>query len=419
MTAIRTLHIVPSLRPQKGGVPFSAAEIICKEVQETDNSVHVVSVDEQADTNSPLVKRLQHYTNPAFITDYSRANSELKALCAKVKPDILVLWLPDLTPHIYQFLKETHLPFVVRASTTYDMRRMTHAQKHAYRECFNLVKAKNGKIICNSRATKDWNHLHFGVPYEQQKVIRETINLDALNTPPMITRNTLGIAPDAHVVLNVTRVSSENGVNYRKDPFGFILAASYLSRIYPNTVFVMSGDGTQWSNSYIQKLLDKANAFTGGNLSQDRFKALGHIENPQDLYRLSNVLISNPISEAFGRTVAEAMQFGVPSIVTDTGVLKKINGKIARAVPIREFSYETEDSYYGNPKSNQHWLNRLENAFGTLYRRSPERVASDAAYLKERVAKEYDGSQGGRKHADIYKKAIAAHRAQAGSHAIG
>src|SRR5690606_22334246 len=114
------------------------------------------------------------------------------------------------------------------------------------------------------------------------------------------TRKTLGIPEDAYVVCNITRAVTRGNVNsqareivnYRKDPFGFILLASSLSKKHPDAVFLMSGSGTQWGSPFIKALCTKANEITGGVLNESNFKQLGHVENISDIYKISNIQVS-------------------------------------------------------------------------------------------------------------------------------
>ena len=387
---MKILNILPNTATNKGGLEFSAAEIISSAGKQRADQQNIVAVLDTApgDEKNKLARKLEENAALLRLDGTQDRSAQLKAIYAKEKPDLVVFWLPEITSRVATFLKSISVPLVVRASSTYDMSDMPHERKMAYKDCFDMV-GQNGLVICNSEANRDWNHANFALPLEKQKVIMGGIEQPS-DKEAAITRESLGIASDAYVVSNVTRVARKHGINYRKDPFGFVLMASYLSAKHPDSVFVMCGEGAQWSNSFVQALLRRANDITGGNLTPDRFKALGHIENADDIYRMSDIAVSTAQSESFGRTVVEAMAHGVASIVTDVGVMPQMNGDISHVVPARPFSYNDEAGYYGDPEQNRAWLQTVEKQFDALHERPAAKIAEDAHYLEQRVEEKYN-----------------------------
>jgi glycosyltransferase involved in cell wall biosynthesis len=401
---MKILHLLPNTATNKGGMEFSATEIIsscAKQAPEQENVVAVLD-SKPGDEHNKLSHALQESSTLHRLTDAQDKNTQLKQLYAREKPDLVVFWLPETTKRIAPFLKSIEVPLVVRASTTYDMDGMSQEKKQAYRDCFSITQDKGGMVICNSEHNREWNHRYFSVPNDRQKVVVEGVDTSHSSQPATITRHSLGIPESAYIVSNVSRVMSKQSINYRKDPFGFALMAAHLSKKHPEAVFVICGEGTQWSNAFVQHIIQKANEMTGGQLTTDSFKAIGHVETVDDIYKMSDICISTAQSESFGRTVVEAMKHGVPSIVTDTGIMPEMNGQASHVIPVRPFSYADEAGYLGNTEQNMQWLHSVEQQFELLHARPAPQVEKDSAYLKERAQQEYDIARVAKQYIDIY-----------------
>lgn len=401
---MKLLHVLPNTAINKGGMGFSATEIISSCAQQAPEQKNVVAVLDSppSDEHNKLSQKLQTCGTLYRLREDEDKNTQLRALYDLEKPDLVVFWLPEITKRIAPFLKGISVPLVVRASTTYDMDGMSQEKKQAYRDCFSVAQEKGGVVICNSEHNREWNHRYFFVPDDMQKVVVAGVDMSHSPTAPTITRESLGIPENAYVVSNVSRLTSKQNINYRKDPFGFMLMASQLSKQYPQTIFVMCGEGAQWSNAFLQHIIRKANEMTGGHLTADTFKAIGHVETVDDIYKMSDVCVSTAQSESFGRTVVEAMKHGVPSIVTDTGMMPEMNGRASHVIPVRPFAYGEGEEYLGTKEQNVQWLHSVEKQFEALYSRPAQQVEEDSTYLKKRAQENYDIAAVAAHYTNIY-----------------
>lgn len=404
---MKTLHITSSINSNYGGLPISCADITTSESQ--NHETHLISLD-GIDYNSVTYKKID--SSDISLVDISSVDNkkqELRKIFNNVQPDVVCVWFPQSIFQIKDFLADLDKPVMLRASTIYNFDDMLPKTKEQYQAFFNMAKMPNVAVICNSEETKDWNKEFWGVKPEKQKVIVEGVDILNSYLPSVEDKNQakqdFGINEANYVISNVLRLSTTTGdFNARKDPLGFIMICSQLSKKHKNLSFVLCGEGAKWSDSLVKRCIAAANKITGGCLSEKNFKALGHIEDPSKVYKASDIHFSTAVSEGFGRTIPEAMSYGVPSIVTQAGMMPEMNGDIACVIPTRKFGTSSESEYMGNLSSNLEWLKAVESQFEKLYSRNNQQCQNDSEYLIKRANEHYNAANVADRYVDFYKE---------------
>lgn len=104
----------------------------------------------------------------------------------------------------------------------------------------------------------------------------------------------------------------------------FVLAAEEVLKIYPNTIFLIVGEGEQYS--FLQKRLK--------NMGLDKkIIMIGYVKEINKIYGIIDVLINTSISEGLPYVFLEAMRYNKPIIATNTGnctiVINEKNGFVS------------------------------------------------------------------------------------------
>jgi glycosyltransferase involved in cell wall biosynthesis len=134
-----------------------------------------------------------------------------------------------------------------------------------------------------------------------------TTVLNGLDSPEYVSdpRAVLGIAPDKIVVGGIGRLHAQKGWDV------FCAAVALIRDDYPETVFVVVGDGP-----------DRAQLERLGEASGVRF--LGYYENASALIRAFDVVVAPSRYEACGLVAIETMLAGVPIVATSVGGLPEV-----------------------------------------------------------------------------------------------
>src|SRR5258708_5787703 len=180
------------------------------------------------------------------------------------------------------------------------------------------------KIIYNSRIAAAQ---HGAIGYElQDSLVIPNGFMTSLFTPSQDARNSvrveLGI-PDETLLIGL--VSRYHPV---KDHANFLHAAALLLKTHPDVQFVLCGDGVNWVNPFLCKLIDDLKLTERVHLLDQR----------QDMPRITaalDIATSSSCAESFPNVIGEAMSCGVPCVVTDVSDLLWIVGETGRVVPPR------------------------------------------------------------------------------------
>jgi len=180
------------------------------------------------------------------------------------------------------------------------------------------------KIIYNSRIAAAQ---HGAIGYElRDSLVIPNGFMTSLFTPSQEARNSvrveLGI-PDETLLIGL--VSRYHPV---KDHANFLHAAALLLKTHPDVQFVLCGDGVNWVNPFLCKLIDDLKLTERVHLLDQR----------QDMPRVTaalDIATSSSCAESFPNVIGEAMSCGVPCVVTDVSDLLWIVGETGRVVAPR------------------------------------------------------------------------------------
>ena len=116
-----------------------------------------------------------------------------------------------------------------------------------------------------------------------------------------------------------------------KDHATFLRAAALLLKSYPQTHFVMSGDGVDRSNEKLRELIDELSI-------AGRVHLLGERSDVSRVAAALDVAALSSYSEGFPNVIGEAMACAVPCVVTDVGDTAFVVGNTGRVVQPRDAS---------------------------------------------------------------------------------
>lgn len=103
-----------------------------------------------------------------------------------------------------------------------------------------------------------------------------------------------------------------------KDHRTFVLAALAVLSKMPLVGFVMVGQGVSWANQRFAELIPTP--------QRGHFFPIGEIADVSKVYSALEILCVTSIAEAFPNVLGEAMAHGVPTVVTNVGDCKVIQG---------------------------------------------------------------------------------------------
>jgi glycosyltransferase involved in cell wall biosynthesis len=183
---------------------------------------------------------------------------------------------------------------------------------------------------------------------------------------------------DRRVVAIIGTISPRKGLDV------FLEAANRILSLFPDTLFLVIGDGEP---NYVQKIQDRATR-DGLNAS---VRFLGRREDICEILTLVDVLVVAADQEPFGRTVVEAMSASIPVVSTRCGGPEEIiiDGLTGLLVPKRD--PDAMASAVGALLSDTERAKRM----GEAGRRRARDVFSSSVYVSgiERVLSEAVGSR--------------------------
>lgn len=162
------------------------------------------------------------------------------------------------------------------------------------------------RIIAVSKLTKDTIVREYAIPADKIEVIHNSIDLSDLETlngdnayAYLSSLKTKGYK----VVSNVGRLTIQKGL-----PNLLEAAREVIARV-PKTVFLLVGNGEQY-----HELIEKAAQL--GISKNVIFTGFQRGKNWRDSYAISDLFVMPSISEPFGLTPLEAINYGAPSLIS-------------------------------------------------------------------------------------------------------
>ena len=165
------------------------------------------------------------------------------------------------------------------------------------------------KIAATSKAININNAIDFD-EYHQSKEVTET-------------RTSFGIKKNVFIVGAIGRLA------HQKDWETYVYAADEVLKTYPETVFLIVGDGEL--RTEIQKLVFKLNL-------EDNIILTGHVKEIHKIYGIIDVFVNTSLWEGLPYVFLEAMKYKKPIIATNTGnettIIHEENGFIS---PVKDY----------------------------------------------------------------------------------
>ena len=241
----------------------------------------------------------------------------------KSKPHILQTWMyhADLlgglagllthTPVVWGIRNTSLDPLAVKSNTI----RIVHLNAHLSGWLPRRI------VSCSETARRA--HVNIGFAPDKFVIIPNGFDLSDFH-PNQAARDSLRLElelpPEAFLVGLVARFDP------LKDHWTFIQAARHCCLQYPQTHFLLCGEGIAWENETLSGWIDSAGIRANCHLLGRR-DDIPHVMAGLDINTLSS------IGEAFPNVLGEAMACGVPCVTTDVGDAAEIVGDTGIVVP--------------------------------------------------------------------------------------
>jgi glycosyltransferase involved in cell wall biosynthesis len=154
------------------------------------------------------------------------------------------------------------------------------------------------KIIAVSHWTKQIGMRHYGIEPEKIEVVHNGITLKAVGARAVFSPSVL-----PRIVTFLGRIT------YQKGPMFFVEAARLVHQQFPDAHFVVAGSGDQ-----LPQMIERIAQIRLS--SQFHFTGFLHGDDIDRVWSMSNVYVMPSVSEPFGLATLEAIQAGVPVIVS-------------------------------------------------------------------------------------------------------
>lgn len=253
----------------------------------------------------------------------------LVRLIRRLKPDLILGWMYHscLAAQLASVFSSQRPPILwsIHYSIS-SLNREKWLTAAAIRVCAVLSKLP-AKIIFVSRAAQ-LQHKPLGYSLETSCVIPNGIDVTAFvpsNEARLSVRSELGLPENAFLIGLVGRYHPT------KDHSNFLQAAALLSKLHPETHFLLTGRRVDRENRALCQSIQELGLVRQTHLLGERYD-MSRLTAALDVFSLSSCVESCP------NVIGEAMACGVPCVVTDVGDAAWILGNTGRVVPPRDSS---------------------------------------------------------------------------------
>jgi len=227
----------------------------------------------------------------------------LRHLLQELQPDILHARsrVPAWLCHFAN--RPLHLPFVTTV--------------HGFNSvnAYSRVMTRGDRVICVSRAIRDYVQTHYAVPDEKLVVIPRGVDLEAFD-PQNLDRTFMERFADEHGFAGKQVITSVGRITQLKDYETFIRAIAILAGQGADVVGLIVGGVRDDKQDYFNSLQGLVSDLG----VEERIVFAGNQQKIAEIYALSDVVVSSSKKpESFGRAAAEALAMGVPVVATGHG----------------------------------------------------------------------------------------------------
>ncbi len=309
---MKIVQILPELN--EGGVERGTVELARELVERGFDSV-VIS------RGGKLVKELKNEGSLHVELDVCSKNPlsifgrvlALKRVLKELKPDVLHVrsrvpaWL------VYFANKELKIPLV---STVHGFNSVSFYSK---------IMTKADKVICVSRAIKEYIQEHYNTDEERITIIPRGVDLKKFN-PQNLDRDFISNFKNRYDLHSKFVISTVGRITQLKDLETFIKSIAIIQKQIPNVKGLIVGGVREDKRDYFKRLKSLATSL------HVEIIFTGSTDSVAEVYALSDVVVSaSKKPESFGRSVAEALALNTPVIATNHGgvldiIQENING---------------------------------------------------------------------------------------------
>ncbi|MBN3907574.1 MAG: glycosyltransferase [Nostoc sp. NMS1] len=248
-------------------------------------------------------------------------------LVDQLQPDIIQGWMyhGNLAAQFASFLNGNKIPIVWSIHYSIDSLESDKKMTVAIIKFSAYISRLPKQVLFVSQNSK-LQHEALGYARENSYIIPN--GFDTILFSPSLTERV-----DVRSELSLPHESLLIGLICRyhpmKDHANFIQAAALLLKEYPNTNFLMIGQGVDRDNPTLNKLIKELGI-------GDRISLLGERKDiPRLITSLDIFTSASAYGEAFPLVVGEAMSCGIPCVVTDVGDSGWIVGNTGKVIPPR------------------------------------------------------------------------------------
>lgn len=185
------------------------------------------------------------------------------------------------------------------------------------------------QVVAVSSAVRNFHIKNVGIKEEKIKVMNNFIDMDKfflLNSYDReAKKQELSLSNESKVIINIASLTPQ------KDHKCYFEAARLILTKYPNTMFLIAGDGEL--REKLQNTLEESGL-------NNNVKLLGNRNDVAELLKISDVFVLSSLWEGMPVTIIEAMAMGKPIVCTDVG-------------GVRDAIIENENGYLVPPKDPQ------------------------------------------------------------------
>ena len=200
----------------------------------------------------------------------------------------------------------TNLPLIVHVHSIESDRSGGVAGNPIIRDIERLGLMMADKVIAVSQMTKEAIAREYGIPLEKISVVHNSLDVDELgelDNENVYQYIELLKSKGYKIVTNVGRLTIQKNIT------GLLHAAKDVIDVVPKTIFLIVGDGDQY-----QELI--ALSAELGILSNVIFAGFQRGKKWRDAFSVADLFVMPSVSEPFGITPLEAINYGTPSLIS-------------------------------------------------------------------------------------------------------